>query len=129
MAGDRRFRVDGIIVIDAHGCVEAFTRAAERLFGYTADEGFGRNVAMLMPSPYREEHDSYLSRYMATGRAKIIGVGREVQGAARTAPRSRFTCPSVRSGRTSLEWASPRQGKCILITREPGAGGRSCSKA
>jgi PAS domain S-box-containing protein len=72
--------VDGIIVIDAHGRVEMFNPAAERLFGYSADEVLGHNVDMLMPSPYREEHDSYLSRYLATGRAKIIGSGREVQG-------------------------------------------------
>jgi PAS domain S-box-containing protein len=72
--------VDGIIVIDAHGRVEAFNPASERLFGYSAQEVLGRNVDMLMPSPYREEHDHYLARYLATSRAKIIGIGREVQG-------------------------------------------------
>ena len=72
--------VDGIIVIDAHGRVEAFNPGAERMFGYSADQVLGRKVDMLMPSPYREEHDTYLARYLTTGRAKIIGTGREVQG-------------------------------------------------
>jgi two-component system sensor kinase FixL len=75
--------VDGIIVIDAKGRIEAFNRGAERLFGYRAIEVLGRNVSMLMPPPDREQHDEYLKRYLATGTAKIIGIGREVIGRRR----------------------------------------------
>lgn len=69
--------VDAIICIDASGIVQMINPAGERLFGYRADEVIGKNVKLLMPSPYREEHDSYLERYLRTGEKHIIGIGRE----------------------------------------------------
>ncbi len=72
--------VEAIITIDERGICEAFNIAAEQMFGYTANEVIGRNISLLMPSPFREEHDEYISTYLDTREKKIIGVGREVVG-------------------------------------------------
>src|SRR5258708_5447120 len=72
--------VDGIISIDDRGTVTTFNPAAESIFGYEASEVMGQNIKMLMPEPYHGQHDRYLSNYLSTGQAKIIGIGREVLG-------------------------------------------------
>ncbi len=71
---------DAMVVIDERGTMRSFSDAAERLFGWRAEEAIGQNVKILMPSPYREAHDGYLERYMRTGEKRIIGVGRVVVG-------------------------------------------------
>lgn len=72
--------VDGILSIDAHGVIESANQAAVDIFGYSRGEMVGSPVTLLMPSPYRDEHDGYIERYLETGVARIIGKGREVAG-------------------------------------------------
>ena len=69
--------VDALITIDERGTIESFNDAAQKMFGYDASEVIGKNVRMLMPEPYRGEHDGYLKKYRETGQGQVIGVGRE----------------------------------------------------
>lgn len=71
---------DAMIVIDEEARIQSFSPAAERQFGYAAAEVIGDNVKVLMPGPYREQHDNYMLRYLTTGERRIIGVGRVVVG-------------------------------------------------
>jgi two-component system sensor kinase FixL len=71
---------EAMVVINPDGIIQSFSTAAVRLFGWTPEEAVGRNVSVLMPPPFREEHDRYLQRYMTTGERRIIGIGRIVVG-------------------------------------------------
>ncbi len=75
--------VDGIVLIDGEGIIQSINLSVQKMFGYTPEELVGRNVKILMPPPWRDEHDDYLARYRATGEARIIGIGREVAGRRR----------------------------------------------
>ncbi len=89
LAGIIEIADEAIISISAQGVIQAFNPAAERIFGYTAQEVYGQNVSMLMPAPYRQRHDGYIQCYLDTGVKKIIGIGREVLGRRKDGS----TCP------------------------------------
>ncbi len=76
--------VEAIITIDEKGNCESMNGAAERMFGYTAAEMLGQNISILMPQPYKREHDGYLKDYVRTGVRKVIGIGREAIGRRKT---------------------------------------------
>jgi len=75
--------VDGIVTIDSSGIILSFNAAAAHIFGYDAAAVIGQSINSLMAEPYRSEHDHYIKKYLSTGQAKIIGIGREVEGLRR----------------------------------------------
>lgn len=69
---------DAIITIDNRGLIDSVNKSTEKIFGYSSSELVGQNVSMLMPQPFRSEHDGYIQRFLATGEPRIIGSSREV---------------------------------------------------
>jgi two-component system sensor kinase FixL len=72
--------VDGLVIIDGKGNIELFNNAAQKMFLYSSQDVLGKNIKMLMPTPFSDEHDQYLSSYLSSGENKIIGKGRKVRG-------------------------------------------------
>jgi two-component system sensor kinase FixL len=92
---------DAMIVIDERGAIHSFSTAAERLFGYRAAEVAGRNIKMLMPSPYRENHDRYLQRYLRTGESESSVSAGWWSASAATARPFRWRSRSGKCGRAT----------------------------
>ncbi len=76
--------IDGIVTINHKGIIEMVNKATCQLFGYEASELIGKNIKILMPQPYRDRHDSYIHNYMLSGKAKIIGIGRDITGISKS---------------------------------------------
>ena len=60
--------VDAIIVSNQHGVIQEFSRAAERMTGYSAAEVIGRNMRVLLPEALRREPERSTARYLWTVR-------------------------------------------------------------
>ena len=71
---------EAMIVINDEGVVQSYGASAERMFGWRPAEVIGRSINMLMPQPFRDQHDGYVKRYLQTGEKRIIGIGRIVVG-------------------------------------------------
>jgi diguanylate cyclase (GGDEF)-like protein/PAS domain S-box-containing protein len=71
---------DALIIVNQQGIIQSFAGAARRIFGYSASEAVGQNVSLLMPEPWRSQHDTYIQNYITTQVPKVIGIGREVTG-------------------------------------------------
>ena len=89
---------DAMIVIDDRGVMQSFSLAAERLFGYRARGSDGQNVKMLMPAPYRGEHDGYLARYCKPASGASSALAASWSGSARMARPFRWSWRSARCG-------------------------------
>ena len=72
--------VNGIVTIDENGTILSVNTVMEKIFGYREEELLAENIRILMPEPFHSEHDSYITNYLTTGRTRVIGIGREVQG-------------------------------------------------
>ena len=89
--------LDAVVTIDGRGRITGYNHAAERLFGHPAADAVGQDVGLLIPLPYRREHGSQFDRYVATGRASILGRPQRVEGGGATGRPSPASWPSPSS--------------------------------
>ena len=95
--------LDGIVATNEQGIIVSFNFAAEKIFGYRADEVLGRNVSVLMPIPEAHRHDAYMARYEYSGQATVMGQGRDIHGR-----RKDGSIIPISVGLTEVQWAGSR---------------------
>ena len=71
--------VDSVVSIDENNIITFFNAAAERMWGYKAEEVIGENVKMLVPEEIRGGHDELVNANRRTGVDKIVGTSRDLQ--------------------------------------------------
>jgi two-component system sensor kinase FixL len=69
---------DAVVLFDHEGRIELLNHAGERMFGYNEEDVIGLKVNILLPEPYRSQHDNYLRQYIEAGEPRIVGIGREL---------------------------------------------------
>ncbi len=117
---------DAMIVIDEHGIIHSFSSAAERLFGFAPAEVIGTNIKRLMPTPYRENHDGYLDRYLRTGERRSIGIGRLVVGERKDGSTFPMELAVAKCAR-AISASSPVSSATLRSGSRPRQGFRNCS--
>jgi PAS domain S-box-containing protein len=86
---ERRYRQlteatqDAIVVADEEGRICLFNPAAERMFGWAANEAIGQPLTVLMPEEYHKKHAAGFARYLASRQARVIGRPLELHGRRR----------------------------------------------
>ncbi|HWW74137.1 MAG TPA: PAS domain S-box protein [Pyrinomonadaceae bacterium] len=75
---------DAVVTIDESSTILFVNRAAERIFGYAAEEMLGADMKMLMPDYLRHLHDAGIRRYIETGVKHISWEGVALPGLHKT---------------------------------------------
>jgi PAS domain S-box-containing protein len=61
---------DGMVAADADGRIILWNPAAERIFGFTAEEALGHSLDLIIPERFRERHWAGYREVMRTGRTR-----------------------------------------------------------
>jgi PAS domain S-box-containing protein len=67
LAGLLDSAMDAIVTVDEAQRILIFNQAAEKIFGWSADQMLGRTLAELLPERFQGAHGQHMQRFAATG--------------------------------------------------------------